>query len=138
MKKMTWIAGLVILAAAYGCNDKSGRAGPSGEGIETGESTETEESTETAEETTGTAETATEEEVEEPEMAVAQEDIDHAAEVYAALHDESLDVEGRKEKFAGLLGEYGWDVDAWSELVYDISLCPESRAYYSEQIGEEI
>ncbi len=71
---------------------------------------------------------------EEVKMAVAKEDIEHAADIYEILHDEALTKQDAVAKVKEKLGEFGWDQEKYEAIQYEISLCPNSRAYYKEKI----
>lgn len=93
---------------------------------------------ETAEnETEETAEVEEAEEVpEEHDMVVSLEDIERAAEAYAFLHDEELTIEQKRAKFDKFLEENNWAVDAYADLMYDISQHATARAAYLEKIAD--
>ena len=94
---------------------------------------EVEEVDETAEsETEETEETA--EETEEHDMVVSLEDIEKAAEAYLFLHDEELSMDEKRAKFDAFLEENDWAVDAYADLMYDISQHSAARAAYLEKI----
>jgi hypothetical protein len=129
MHKLNLTIALVAAAVLFmGCDNKVAK--PSWEPpAETAapETEETEEAEETAE---------VEEEEAEPEMAVSQEDIERAVELYSAIHSDDLTEEEKMEKFTSLLEQFEWDEDAYVSIIYDITQCPHSRSYYCEKIGE--
>jgi hypothetical protein len=89
---------------------------------------------ETAENETGEA-AETEEVPEEHDMVVSLEDIEKAAEAYTFLHDEELSIEEKRARFDKFLEENNWAVDAYADLMYDISQHSTARAAYLEKIA---
>ena len=75
------------------------------------------------------------EEPEEHDMVVSLEDIEKAAEAYVFLHDEELSLEEKREKFDQFLEENDWAIDAYADLMYDISQHASARAAYLEKIA---
>ena len=74
--------------------------------------------------------------VETPQTAVPKEDIDRAVKVYKLMHDAAVEPAAKKEKYDGLLEEFGWDEDKFKQMIYDITNDPASRTYYNEQISK--
>jgi hypothetical protein len=139
MRYLTWIVGLAFVFAVTGCNLK-------GKMEEEVEKAAEEAIKEAVEEAAGTEEAAEEEAVEEEaeeeaeeavEMAVPQEDIDKAVEIYKIMHNEDLTVEAKDKKFKEILEENEWDKESFEGLIYDITQDPPSRAYYNENIEAE-
>jgi hypothetical protein len=91
---------------------------------------------ETAENETEEAEETAEAEVpEEHDMVVSLEDIEKAAEAYTFLHDEELTIDQKRARFDKFLEENNWAVDAYADLMYDISQHSTARAAYLEKIA---
>ena len=112
----------LVLSVAVGCNPKTvedQQEGP--EETAVGETAENEIEPEPEAE-------------EEPDMVVSLEDIEKAAEAYVFLHDEELTIDEKRAKFDEFLAENNWAVDAYADLMYDISQHSSARIAYLEKI----